>query len=145
MSMAIAYNQSDICQRFKERVAVAMPQLLRSIEIFDYDSCEESASAIEAFISQCLSSLEILATIALALARDNEPVPEDLIEWLFNLSRIIDSKILASPQFESIASDKKTKLESAAADLAYATSIIDLNNCKEINNILASKGYLENA
>lgn len=145
MSMALAYNQSDLYQRFMERVAHTAPPLLRALEYFNYDACENDVRAIESFISQHLPAVETLATIALSLAKDEGPVDNDLIEWLFNLSRTIDSKILANPLLESIGQEKTASLESAAADLAYATSIIDLNNCKEIKEVLADKGYLKNA
>lgn len=144
MNVAVAYNQSDLYQRFRERVTSTAPPLLRAIEYFDYDACEKDVEAIEAFISQCLRRLEMLTTIALALAKDDDPVEDDLIEWLFNLSKIIDGKILASQQFEKIAPDKRKTLESVAADLAYATSILDLNNCREIKDMLACKGYVDN-
>lgn len=145
MSQAIAYNQSDIYKRFKERLALTAPPLLRSIEYFDYEACEKDVCAIEAFISECLRSLELLATIALGLARDSDPVEDGLVDWLFNISTIIDAKILASPVFGRIDPDKSAALESAAADLAYAASILDFKNCKDINSLLAERGYLEHA
>lgn len=143
METAIAYNQSDI-YKIAERRAFGVRPLFEELENFDFNMGEDPQE-IENFVSRCGRALDLLATVMTHIAAAGTSLDDSTIAWLLELSRTIDRNILANPAFDSISPERATEIERHADDLAYALSIIDLNNSRTIKEVLGRRGFADHA